>query len=86
VCDDDSLVQEVKKDWYSEPGKPYQTLRVNKRTGHLDVTASIPKSGGFLGDDKSSRQRLFRYLSQFGHCLPYPYGTFLIETYRKELD
>ncbi len=42
-------LQAVKMDWYSEPGKPYQTLKVNKRTGQLDLTATIPKSGGFLG-------------------------------------
>ena len=39
----------MKLDWYSEPGQPYQTLRVNKKTGQLDITATIPKSSGFLG-------------------------------------
>ena len=43
------IVKEVKLDWYSEPGQPYQTLRVNKKTGQLDITATIPKSSGFLG-------------------------------------
>ncbi len=52
------LVQDVKMDWYSEPGQPYQTLRVSKKTGHIDITATIPKTGGFLGTDMSITKKV----------------------------
>ena len=37
----------------SAPGHAYQTIQTQKRTGHLDVTASLPKTG-FLSSSAAS--------------------------------